>query len=299
VSPRVFAFHWRCGAQFRFVRRPQWEPTVKPEGPGKKTEMVRFRVPSPLKHGFMARMREEGRVASDVFRDFMEDYLQRPAQRTATQPLETAMTTIRRHPRRAGFAAIVGAAGISAFLSGVIPAGAEEPPVIAAGFHDLDADGDGVLTQEELDRMVIRTGAELIIDMASSELADGFLARGAETGVPGISVYYGDKVAIYRNPEEIDLNGRPSMMLGFLAITDTNRDGVLSLAEFNARYVHRADRVFLTLDRNGDGAVTAAELSPEGQQLLAWLDADANNVISREEFATVVVMGMPSERPRD
>src|SRR5690606_25655787 len=96
----------------------------------------------------MARARREGRSASEVIRDLMQDYVRRPAQRNATQTLETAMTVIRQNPRRTGFAAILGAAGVSALLAGALPAGAA--PDLRAQFDRLDANGDGVVTLEEM-----------------------------------------------------------------------------------------------------------------------------------------------------
>jgi len=238
---------------------------VKPERPDKKSDTIKFRVPWSLKRDFMERARQEGRPASDIFRDWMEEYLRRPAQRTATQKLETAMTMIRKRPR-AGFAAVLGAAGISALIAGALPAGAA--PDLLPAFEGMDQNGDGLIDAAEY----AQTG--LVVK------ADALEVFGRES----------DRWAIYAGEPTLDAVADPGLSSGWesaanpLAPFDQNGDGRVSLSEWEARFSEAADRAFRRLDVDDDGV-----LDPQGS-ILDMLDDNGDGRISRREFSTVLVL---------
>jgi len=61
---------------------------------------------------------------------------------------------------------------------------------------------------------------------------------------------------------------------------DTNKDGVISQAEVNAR---QADR-FAKIDANGDGMISLEEYGARGKAHFAKADTDGNGEVTKEEF---------------
>lgn len=243
---------------------------MKPERPGKKSDTIKFRVPWSLKRDFMERARQEGRPASDIFRDRMEDYLRRPAQRTTQQTLETAMTAVRRHPRRTGFAAIVGAAGISALIAGAIPAGAA--PDLKPAFDSADRNRDGVIDLAEYET----------IDLAITSDAVDFQRQAAADAA---WVIHAGAPSLYATPS----GQRPAdgQSADAFASFDLNRDGRLSLEEWEARFAGASERVFRGLDADGNGVIEP------GERRLERLDDDGDGRVSRREFSAALVIDHP------
>jgi hypothetical protein len=80
---------------------------------------------------------------------------------------------------------------------------------------------------------------------------------------------------------------------GMGAMLDTNKDGVVTKAEFDAGRVTR----FTAMDANKDGVLTAAEMTagrparpagapaPQGDQMMLRADANKDGKISKDEFA--------------
>jgi hypothetical protein len=240
------------------------EPDLEPEEP-KKSETIEVRVPWRLKQDFMARARREGRSASEVVRDLMQDYVRRPAQRTPQQTLETAMTAIRRHPRT-GFAAVLGAAGISALIAGGLPAGAA--PDFRPAFEGLDRNGDDVIDAAEYGQ----TG--LVVKADALEI----FGRGSDSW----AIYAGEPTVVAVADPGLSSGGESAA--NPLAPFDQDGDGRVSLSEWEARFSEATERAFRRLDVDDDGM-----LDPQGL-ILDILDHNGDGRISRREFSTALVV---------
>lgn len=266
----------------------------------KKSESIEVRVPWRLKQEFMARARREGRSASEVIRDLMEGYVRRPAQRSAQQTLETAMNVIRKRPR-AGFAAVLGAAGISAVLASTIPAGAA--PDLRAHFMHLDANGDGIVTMAEI---APQAEAHVHNFELQGPAPDQHAASGVETYGPFLlPVSQDGQTRILMIQMTRDSSGAiqtvdhlpPTPMVAEFQAGDMDSDGALSFEEFVERYNVIRDRSFDALDADADGLIAGEEIAgnpldgPNGGQVAAGLrsiDADGDGRVTRAEFADAV-----------
>jgi Ca2+-binding EF-hand superfamily protein len=65
---------------------------------------------------------------------------------------------------------------------------------------------------------------------------------------------------------------------------DTNKDGVISQAEVNAR---QADR-FAKIDANGDGMISPEEYNARTEAHFIQADADGNGEVTKDEFTAAL-----------
>lgn len=65
---------------------------------------------------------------------------------------------------------------------------------------------------------------------------------------------------------------------------DTNKDGVISQAEVNARQTDR----FAKIDANGDGMISLEEYGARGKAHFAKADTDGNGEVTKEEFTAAL-----------
>lgn len=129
------------------------------------------------------------------------------------------------------------------------------------------------------------------------------LAGGAALAGPGGK--YGHGVQMF---DRLDLNGdgmvtRDEMnqsQAERFARFDANSDGKLNVDELDAGIRReRAERMFKWLDRDGDGAVTQAELGSLGEKMFDKMDANSDGAVSKDEIRTKRHVGKPerAERP--
>ncbi|MFF0294602.1 EF-hand domain-containing protein [Kitasatospora sp. NPDC004614] len=149
---------------------------------------------------------------------------------------------------------------------------------IAHGFDHLDADGDGLLTEQDhvlMGRSVARSLGHPAGSPQEQRIMDAYLAIWREVHLPqlpagvraiGRAQFLESTAALADDPAaaEAVLGG---LARAFLAIADADGDGRLDADEFFAfQHGHfpqlrriDADSAFAHLDRDGDGALSAEE----------------------------------------
>lgn len=256
-----------------------------PERRQKKSETIDVRAPYGLKKALMERARREGRPASEIVRELIEDYLKRPLQRPATQSLEAVMTNVRKHPRPA-FAAILGAAGVSALLASAIPAGAA--PDFRELFDRYDTDKDGIVTRAELGRALEPQRAEAARRIEAGDIPPEVLERlenprGSERMNAILQLCFQADTA----------GGTPPGRTNFMAAFDNDADGQISAAEYEDRLGYAVNCVATALDRNRDGQLDSAEYQAvygSGDGSAGPLD-DGESRRDAAEFGEAVAVG--------
>lgn len=183
---------------------------------------------------------------------------------------------------------LAGGAGAVA-LAAMVAMPSAAGPDMAAAFKRLDADGDGRLTITEF--MGPEAGESEAVERRIEKVIETTDESGDGHDVEDIQIV-AETFAVLLPPEDGDVDGQWGVSMqaarsikgGGAELTedvkdprqeefsgmDTNGDGDVSLAEFEARMRALFTRGFELLDENGDGRLTRAEfsVSADGQALL-------------------------------
>jgi Ca2+-binding EF-hand superfamily protein len=263
----------------------------------KKSETLEVRIPYETKQAFLTACREDGTTASEVVRGSVQTYLDERARPTLPEKRTPAMNIIARLPqpvRRYGPRALAGGAIAVGFTAmAVLPSAAD--PDFQIAFNRLDANGDGVLTAEEFlgartrdggdgnvvveTRTITRTNTNTSNDAppapqaasAPSErqgafafhLPGGFAGDGAEQR---FEYKFISQHSSTTNADGASAVPQPPMTVSLDDIRrrefdsfDADRDGKVSLAEFQTRHRALLTRGFEILDTDKDGSLSADE----------------------------------------
>ena len=196
--------------------------------------------------------------------------------------------------------------------------GAGEMPSVDQIFQQLDKNGDGKLTKDEmperLGQFLMRADANGDGALTKQELAEARKnlsaakpAAGAGAGLPTVDEMFQrhDKNA----DGKLTKDELPEFAAERLMRADANGDGELSkeeLTEMRKKWAEQAGaaagrdgpggagpgaggrfdsaEMFQRLDRNGDGSLTKDELPERLAELLMRADADGNGSLSKEEL---------------
>jgi Ca2+-binding EF-hand superfamily protein len=249
----------------------------------KKSETLEVRIPYETKQAFLTACREDGTTASEVVRESVQTYLDE-RERPIPQEKRTLVMKLPQPVRRYGLrAAAGGAIAVGFTVLAVLPSAAS--PDFAALFKTMDANGDGVLTAEEFagsrrdgnnqttTQTITRTikgdkppvpsppGTEIKQDAFAFWLPgeDG----GSTTQVNNVQRREVRVVVEGHGPDAATSTPTPPSMDDIRAaefrIFDTDKDGKVSLLEFQARHRAMLTRGFEILDGNKDGSLTQAE----------------------------------------
>lgn len=161
--------------------------------------------------------------------------------------------------------------GMNEMRGGMGPGAFGAAPMGQLDFATLDADGNGAITQEDLDALAAERFAEVDLNgdgtLDASEVAAQMTAR-------------------------IEERGLDSRTQGAVEWTPTiDEDRVAWMAE----------GVVLRMDDNDDGVLSIEEVTPDGDRagkMLARLDTDGDGAVSQEEFDAAVAKMAERGQPR-
>lgn len=263
----------------------------------KKSETLEVRIPYETKQAFLSACREDGTTASEVVREKVQDYLDTREQPSVQPDKRTLIMRLPQPIRRYGWRAAAG--GVAAIgLVGVAALPSAATPDFKAQFGRLDTNADGVLSVEEflgaIDKDAKPETRKIVIE--SRVTASGEGAEGAEPKVSATGGMKEDAFTFWL-PEELGggaaATGAPGAQTAFTVISrndvktgdaqdgdtvsrthsfsledirkgefdsiDTNKDGKVSLAEYQARQTATLTRGFEILDANGDKSLSEEE----------------------------------------
>jgi Ca2+-binding EF-hand superfamily protein/antitoxin component of RelBE/YafQ-DinJ toxin-antitoxin module len=263
----------------------------------KKSETLEVRIPYETKQAFLTACREHGTTASEVVRESVQTYLDE-RERPVQQPERTAEMTnilqftaklppvVRRYGPRV---AASGVAALALATFAALPSAAA--PDFQAAFRKLDANGDGVITAEEfagktgakdddvrIETRIIRSGdgkdapkvvtakpvemkQEAFAFWLPDELTSGDAAQQHEYRFATASEIRIDKKDGDADPAvpQITIVTADDMRRHEFEGFDTDKDGKVSFAEFQARQKAMLTRGFEMLDANSDKSLSRDE----------------------------------------
>jgi Ca2+-binding EF-hand superfamily protein len=260
----------------------------------KKSETLEVRIPYDTKQAFLTACREDGTTASEVVRDKVQDYLDARERPSLNEEKRTLIMKLPQPIRRYGWRAAAGGVAAIGFVSmAALPSAAT--PDIKAQFGRLDANSDGVLSVEEflgaIDKnakaetrnIVIESrvttssdaaGAKPEVSVSSDIKRDAYsfwlpeeLGGAKDAGAPQQQAHE-FKFIGRRETKESESGSTASHTTSFsvddirkeeFAEIDLDKDGKVSLSEYQARQTAMLTRGFEVLDANSDRALTEEE----------------------------------------
>lgn len=201
----------------------------------KKTDKIEVRVAPGTKKAFQDTCDQQGKSASDVIRDFIDDYIKRFHVPFAGQRFATGARAISRSPL--WMKAAVSALAIGGLAVVAVPSQAEPFSSRAESMFlgHLDQDGDAHLSVDELRLMGMTEDRYRVV---VAEAADFMQTRAQEQ----------------------------------FAAMDSNLDGRISLREYLVHQAERDRELFALIDRDGNGWIKLPEFldpPPAGRAALS------------------------------
>lgn len=255
----------------------------------KKSETLEVRIPFETKQAFLTACREDGTTASEVVRESVQTYLdarERPAVQEKRSIVMKFPAPVRHYAPRVAAGGLA-ALGLATFAA--LPSAAA--PDFKAQFNRLDANGDGVLSSEEFlapkDPGPGQGGKNVVIEarkvIRNDDAASAQPAAPPQLKREAFAFALPDGLADDKPGEHQEVNvvtrmqtGEPkdggaimkddtiSVSIGdfrkqeFDAI-DADKDGKVSLAEYQAHQRALFTRGFEILDVNGDKTLSPEE----------------------------------------
>ena len=259
----------------------------------KKSETLEVRIPYETKQAFLTACREDGTTASEVVRESVQTYLDErerpPIQEKRTLVMKLPQPVRHYGPRIA--AGSIAAIGLATFVA--LPSAAA--PDFRAQFNQMDANRDGVLSPDEFlgpkTDIVPDKGEKNIVIETRKIVRQGDAAGAAS---PDWKPEVKQEAFAFALPDEIGGGANEDTHQEFKFITrkeskeakpgetdgaveetltfsindfrknefesiDTDKDGKVSLAEYQARQIKLFTRGFEMLDKDGDKSLSQDE----------------------------------------
>jgi len=253
----------------------------------KKSETLEVRIPFETKQAFLIACREDGTTASEVVRESVQTYLderERPTPQVERTLIMKLPQPVRRYGPRV---ALGGLAALGITSLAVLPSAAA--PDFASMFKRLDANSDGVLTAEEFAGPKDEDGKDVVVE--TRHITRNGKDAAALKPLADRSEFKQDAYSFWL-PQELGGGDKEQHQFEFIAqraltvnsssdpdatpqtpatistddirkrvfdTYDSDKDGKVSLAEFQARQRAMMTRGFDILDANHDKYLTEAE----------------------------------------
>lgn len=298
----------------------------------KKSETLEVRIPYETKQAFLSACREDGTTASEVVRDKVQDYLDARERPSPSEEKRTLIMKLPQPVRRYGWRAAAGGVAAIGFVSmAALPSAAT--PDIKAQFGRLDANSDGVLSVEEFvgsrDTGAKAETRNIVIEShvttrSDSEGVKPEISLSAETKREAFTFWLPeelggakDAAAPQQKAHEFKFIGSREVRQGDAGATatrtlsfslddmrkdefaeiDTDKDGKVSLQEYQARQTAMLTRGFEVLDANSDKALSEEEYARIVAPPMAKLNWNLPDGVDMPDLPKVDIPGMKEVPP--
>jgi len=268
----------------------------------KKSETLEVRIPYETKQAFLAACREDGTTASEVVREQVQSYLE-ARLRPSPDERRTVVMHLPQNVRRYGpRVAAGGIAAIGLTALAVLPSAAD--PDFKAQFSRLDANGDGQVSEEEFlearkpdgekgDKNVVIETRSTVVSSDGAK-PDMKLTASAEIKQEAFTFWL---------PEELsgpkgEPAGEQQHEYKFVSHKEirTSEDGKPPADTVTQTYTFSVDDLrkqeFASIDTNKDGKVSLGEYEARQTAMLTRgfeiLDTNSDRSLSQEEYAKIV-----------
>lgn len=262
----------------------------------KKSETLEVRIPHETKQAFLNACREDGTTASEVVREKVQDYLDTRERPSLNADKRTLIMKLPQPIRRYGWRAAAGGVAAIGFV-GIAALPSAAAPDFKAQFGRLDKNSDGVISVEEFLENGAGAGSKearnvVIESQITTSTDDGAgkpeLSGTAELKRDAFAFYLPEELGagapaagaaptqahqeykfIGRHETKDDGDGATvsrtmtfsldDMRKDEFAEIDTDKDGKISMSEFQTRQTAMLTRGFEVLDANGDKGLSEDE----------------------------------------
>lgn len=262
----------------------------------KKSETLEVRIPYETKQAFLTACREDGTTASEVVRESVQTYLDErerpPIQEKRTLVMKLPQPVRHYGPRIAagGLAAI----GLATFVA--LPSAAA--PDFKAQFNQMDANRDGVLSADEfLGTMKAGDGEgkNIVIETRKVVRKSGEANAATPAGPPQVK----QEAFAYALPDELagDKSEEKHQEFRFITRNETKAPADADSAGAAEETITFSindfrQNEFDTIDADKDGKVSLAEYQTHQRKLFTrgfeMLDKDGDKSLSKDEYAKIV-----------